>query len=222
MSAGNVALMMRLRVQWVGLMSLVFVLPIAFIRAHPLDGSALQAFFTQSAGCLAPCFLGVHPGQTTVSDAITLLQAHPWVEDIIVSDEFDRLIVIWSATDQPFIDPDSLGRFRFHNNIIQDINVRTHIALGDVWVNFGRADWARRAPAGINRPPGTSYWVWYDRALPNFVFFVPEGKGLNQYNDLLHAPLTLAYGPAGNNALIAAPTLKQLWHGIRRSRPMIQ
>ena len=210
--------MMMLRLKWVGLLSLFFVLPIAIIRAHPFDGTELQHFFVRSPDCLAPCFMGIHPGITTVDDAITILQEHPWVSEIIVSDEFSRLIVIWAASDQPYIDTDSLGRFRYNKNVIQDINVRTHITLGEVWTTFGDVDWAQRNTVGVNRPPGTAYWVWYDQALPIFVFFVPEGRGMSRFDDLIYAELSLAYGSSANTRLMPAPSIQQLWAGLRSLR----
>ncbi len=61
------------------LLSVVFLLPVLLIRAQPYDDSDLRAFLTPPEDCPAPCFMDIRPGMTTAEEAVSILDAHPWV-----------------------------------------------------------------------------------------------------------------------------------------------
>lgn len=200
--------MMRYWLRLILIVTGILLLPVLLIRAQTYDSDALTTFLSPADGCHAPCFLGIVPGQTTVEEAVHILQQHEWVADVIESNEFNRIVVVWRPVPHPVIDTDALGRLRFAGGIIDSINIQTHVAFADLWLGYGPPDRAQRNLVGDNRPAGRSYWVWYEEALPVFAFFVPVRPHAEQFRAVIHQPLTFNYGVVGSTRSFADPTLR--------------
>ncbi|MEP6986101.1 MAG: hypothetical protein ABI970_10910 [Chloroflexota bacterium] len=54
---------------------------IAVIRVQPFDDHTIRTILLPS-DCSAPCFMGIQPGVTQISEVYTLLEANPWVGKI--------------------------------------------------------------------------------------------------------------------------------------------
>src|SRR5688572_3629883 len=52
------------------------------IHLQPYDDSDVRAFVAPPQDCAAPCFMGIRPGETTVGEAVDILWAHPWVDQV--------------------------------------------------------------------------------------------------------------------------------------------
>ena len=78
--------------------ALTFALMMIAIRSQPRDDSAVRAFFTPPRGCAAPCLMGLRPGVTTRAQALAILKAHPWVDEI--TQDADNIGWTWNG-DQP-------------------------------------------------------------------------------------------------------------------------
>ncbi len=76
-------------------LSLLFTLPILLIRAQPYQHGPLDRFFSPSAGCAAPCFLGIRPRQTDVETALAMLRANDAVGNVIFRAYRDGQAVFW-------------------------------------------------------------------------------------------------------------------------------
>jgi hypothetical protein len=206
--------MIPLLVRSAALLTALAALPIFLIRAQPYDDHHLREFLAAPDECPAPCFMGIRPGVTTVEEALLILQGHPWVSNQIESREFSRIVVVWGSSESSLIDTESSGRLSFAGGVIQNINFRTHITLGDLWAGFGQVDWATQIPASINRPPGLAYRVGYHQTQALFSFFVPTVNGRVPFDDLISARLTVNFGAFDTNALIPEPSLWHLWQGL--------
>lgn len=195
------------------LLTLLAALPIFIIRARPYEDSELFALLTPPEGCAMPCFMGVRPGVTSVEEAMQILQSHPWVAEGIESREFSRIVVVWDSAEPSLIDTGTSGRFSFAGGVIQNINIRTRIRLGDLWAGSGQVDWAIQIPASINRPPGRAFRLGYHQMQPLFSFFVPTDNGRVSFDDLITVPLNVYFGPLDADYVIAEPSLRYLWRG---------
>ncbi|MBZ0287899.1 MAG: hypothetical protein K8I30_09820 [Anaerolineae bacterium] len=49
------------------------------IRAQPQDVSALRTLLTPPPGCASPCFMGIRPGVTSLTEARIILHERGWV-----------------------------------------------------------------------------------------------------------------------------------------------
>jgi len=69
-------MMTRTLLNFTFLITLAFSTLIFLIRAQTYDDVELRTFLTPPEGCSAPCFMGIRPGETTVGEAIALLNAN--------------------------------------------------------------------------------------------------------------------------------------------------
>lgn len=59
----------------------LFVIVIALIHTQTYDDHTIRTILLPT-DCSAPCFMGIRPGVTRLSEAYGLLEANPWVGDI--------------------------------------------------------------------------------------------------------------------------------------------
>jgi hypothetical protein len=138
------------------LFTLAFVLTpffatcIGVIRAQPYDDSQLRAFLTPPDLCPLPCFMGIRPGAMTVDEAVTLLEAHEWVEtthdNTVVNYRSASVNVSgvilwdWSGLQPPLIDESFSGRLWITRGQVTGMYIGTHIRLGELWRLLGQPD----------------------------------------------------------------------------------
>ncbi|MEO0561882.1 MAG: hypothetical protein AAF125_07205, partial [Chloroflexota bacterium] len=76
---GLVSLALRVVLRLTGGFIVIFVVTVAFIRAQPYTPpGGLDAVLPP--GCERACLMGIVPGETTINEAVALLEAHPYVE----------------------------------------------------------------------------------------------------------------------------------------------
>lgn len=122
------------------------------IHAQPADHADLDALLMPQ-DCSAPCFLGIHPGTTTSSEAIDLLQSDDRVGAIVPyyiapGTNMQHLVglVYWDwKADAPVwfrAAPDILlghsGAFNTLDGVVQDISVATNIPFGSIRLALGK------------------------------------------------------------------------------------
>ena len=98
----------------------------------------VRAALTPPADCPAPCFLGVRPGETSFGDAVALLEAHPWVDEIYMRVPRVRrtwIDVNWSGQQPDFIA--GTGRLAVQDGVVVRFLVETKISFGIIWLAFG-------------------------------------------------------------------------------------
>ncbi len=79
----------------VALLTLVFILPVFVIRAQPLAAGPLDWLFMSSEDCAAPCFLGVRPHESNITEAVNRLRSHPAVSKVNVNIHNGRSFIAW-------------------------------------------------------------------------------------------------------------------------------
>ena len=77
--------MIRTFVRWILIVTGLLLVPIMLIRAQPYTANTLENLLIPPPDCASPCFLGVQPGLTTATDAFRILEAHPWIHQVIPS-----------------------------------------------------------------------------------------------------------------------------------------
>lgn len=147
--------MIRLCLWLVSLLTIVSILPIALIRALPYDDSDLRAFLAPAADCSLPCFLGIRPGVTRVSDAVDLLRAHDWIDDPSMNAPgrgYGEIRWNWSGAQSRLIDTTRPARMTFYwdredptvarpeDSLIETISLYTHIRIHNAQAWYGDPD----------------------------------------------------------------------------------
>jgi hypothetical protein len=59
----------------------LFGIAVVLVHAQPPDDHDVSSLLINH-NCASPCFIGIQPGLTTVSDAVKLLENHAWVQNI--------------------------------------------------------------------------------------------------------------------------------------------
>jgi hypothetical protein len=129
-----------------------FTAAVLLIRAQPYHDNNLRTLLIPER-CLAPCFMGIRPGITTVDDAISILEKHEWVAGIEPHfippenpSEHYRGWVYWDwKADAPIwfrAAPDVMrghaGVFDSVDGLVVDITVATNVPFGSIRLTMGR------------------------------------------------------------------------------------
>lgn len=137
-------LLARLCLKCFAVLTAIFALSIALIRAQPYDDSELRAFLLPPEGCPAPCWQGIRPGETYAADVMTLLKKHPWVHSVhhenysTFSNGYIRWQ--WSALRPSMIDENDPTNLWFDDSTTQNFHMLTDIRFGDLWLILGTPD----------------------------------------------------------------------------------
>lgn len=119
------------------LLVMLFALAIALIRAQPYDDSDIRAFFTPPPGCEPPCWQGIRPGVTTLSEANAVIQRYGILEGPPTIQRWE-----WNESKPVFI-RSRVGRLVAWNEIVYQVELPDVIGLSDVLITFGRPAWGR-------------------------------------------------------------------------------
>ena len=132
---------------WIILATIIIIIHVQPYQDQVTDGLV-------NDNCTVPCFMGIRPGSTSMSQAYYLLSAHDWVAN--TPDEFPSLLressrigawiprtVInwrWSTTQPPWIDGNVQGNVTLENNDVLNMDIQTQFLLGDIILAFGLPD----------------------------------------------------------------------------------
>lgn len=122
----------------------VLTVTMALIHAQPYANPDVRAIVSDPT-CDSPCWAGIVPGVTSASEAIAILEAHPWIDQV---QESVGKISFWWNGQQPAI-LDDTGR-AFHGRLeirliegierVASIVLATRAAFGDVQLELGQPD----------------------------------------------------------------------------------
>lgn len=156
----------------------VLALPMLLIRAQPYDDSQLRAFLTPPESCPVPCFLGIRPGVTTVEAAVTMLQAHEWIQEVFIESygivKPRQIGWHWSRVAPAIVQGDGLrrgGRLGVDGQgIVEYMQFRTQVKLGDALLRWGAPDQYTTlvqtgGPVGGPVPPKPITYIYDDMIL---------------------------------------------------------
>jgi len=112
------------------------------VRARPVDDSGLRQLLNPP-DCPAPCFLGIRPGVTTMTEAFAHLSQHPWVGTLEHSD--NNITWTWNGQQPSIFDHTSRGSltslktdiFGYPLGTVTGINLTSRLAYGQLYLTMG-------------------------------------------------------------------------------------
>jgi hypothetical protein len=173
--------MARLILRFSLLVSLLLTGSMALIRVQPHDDTDLRAFVLPGDDCPAPCFLGIRPGVTTLSDAVLALHRHPWITGIRIAQQPGNTLVSWNwlGSRARWMDSQSSGLLVSLDGRVDKIVIQSTISVGDFWLALGQPDSGGIA-LSRNRMAGTYMGTYADYAF----YFSTSARcpGLNRWS----------------------------------------
>jgi len=133
--------MLRTLVRLAALLTAGFALAAGAVRLRPYEDAGLRALLTTRA-CEPPCFMDIPLGKARASAAIDLLDGHPWVDHVIVSERFGAtnrgfLSWAWNGAQPAWIDTQTEATLWVRDQVVRFVRVQTRIRFGDLWLAVG-------------------------------------------------------------------------------------
>jgi hypothetical protein len=139
---------------------------IALIRAQPL--SALPASLLLQNSCEFPCWQGIQPRITSSSQAVDILNHHPWVGRVwgVSSARWT-----WSGQQPAWIDSRRLGTMSIRYGVVDQISIPTRFSTGDFWLLLTRLEKGVVFTSGLstmayNFVDAGDFWIVSDLSCP--------------------------------------------------------
>ena len=121
-----------------------FLLPVLLIHAQPDDSGTIKAFLALPEGCPAPCFMGIRPGETTLSELGTILNHQAWiVPGSAYNPEFlggSLYTWRWTETAPSWIEHTAESAVLVSGQQVTSIVIETTIPWGKLLLSLGRPD----------------------------------------------------------------------------------
>ena len=136
--------------------TLLFFLIIEMIRAPSYTPDDLQGVLLDMGDCQKPCWQQIRPGVTTVSEALSLLQKHGWIDEIMRNDELIEWT--WSGQQSALIDGSQPGSLRIQGGVVVSVRMMMAVGVGDFALLLGYPYWhstnrtSGHAEIGLNYP----------------------------------------------------------------------
>ncbi len=117
----------------------IFIALTLLIRAQPYDDRELRQLLLP-AGCPAPCFMGIRPGETSMEEALTILKSNQWIGDIRT--HTGSIEWTWSDSSPHIIDRKYPG-YAQHSNVpgeeccVGSFKFNSLFTLGDLYLLLG-------------------------------------------------------------------------------------
>lgn len=160
-----------LRFWWPPIVALVifFSALIALLNFQPYRNHALQEFLALSGDCAAPCWWGIRPSVTDLSQMMAILEGHEWVAevDFAASNTPDSGFLTWDWRAPPpdVIDSARSGTAGIHRGIVTWLQIPTAFALGDVWLTVGQPNRSVTVAARAGRDQVRHHLSYTDEAV---------------------------------------------------------
>jgi hypothetical protein len=145
----------------------IFAVVSLLIRAQPYDDSDLRALLLPS-DCESPCFMGIRPGITTMDEAVTLLEKHEWVKQVIRQ----GMIVhwFWNGREPAFLDgitaPSLSAVVINKQQVVGSMRLPTTLPAGFIYLLIGRPMSYRVDPSNHLTDVTSAHYlyvsIWFD------------------------------------------------------------
>ena len=122
---------------------IIFTVMLLLIRAQPYDDHELRQLLLHDE-CIAPCFMGIKTGVTTVDEAIKILEASGWVENMV--QDTGTMNFIWNGKQPSLLSKQEgivlyvrLNEFKTVNyqQPVYGITIPTQIKYGELYFLLG-------------------------------------------------------------------------------------
>jgi hypothetical protein len=122
-------------------LSLLFAITISAVNARPYDNPDLRAFLQAAHECTLPCWGGIRPGVTGLSEIQIVLGNHEWVREVTFTPTTgpDTGFMTWRWRDPVtgVIDATQQGEAGISDGVVTWLQIPTVMAFGDVWLTMG-------------------------------------------------------------------------------------
>jgi hypothetical protein len=136
-------MMVRFYLRFIPFVFIIAAIVLILTRAQPYTDYDLRQLFVPE-NCAAPCFMGIHPGITTVDEAVQILKSSGWTADIRMQPSTSRWIVVqWNKNAPAWFRPPNVyneASMAMLDSRIDEIHVSTALRLSDAELLFGRAN----------------------------------------------------------------------------------
>ncbi len=117
---------------------LLFTVVVLLIHIQLYDDHELRQILSPRT-CSAPCFLGIRPGVTTVDEALKILKATGWTEQI---DQYSSNISIkWNDNSPAWLSKNRLFSgtvFWIDGGLVTQFILETNLMIGDIQLSLGQ------------------------------------------------------------------------------------
>ncbi len=199
---------------------------IGVVQAGGADAANLEPAF--EAGCegsqFGTCFLGIRPGQTTLTEAITILHQHEWVVSVTPRVFYDYYQVAYQhfAWRDPRV-PDApiwRGELIAEDSVIDNVRLESEMMLGELWGALGSPGIVAHQGQANNQSSSTllSYLFFTDHTM---LVSRSSACPISYHGFLMGEVNTLefrdtAFALAVGQAAHETTSLGQLWRELRR------
>lgn len=138
-------------------LTLCFTIGLLALRVQTVDDADLRALLLPPAGCPAPCFMNVRPGETDGNTALDSITRHQWVVNkpvyIQPINDINTHYIMWewSSAQPARVDTVWQGLMLVHKKQVTAMTVRTTLSMGEVWLFLGGTEKGFIVPA-TSRP----------------------------------------------------------------------
>lgn len=115
---------------------LIFTAVLLLMHAQRYDNHQLRELLPD--GCPAPCFMGIRPGVTTMTEAERLLNENKWVGKITFANN-TYITWIWSGEQPNWIDQTPKGSLSGTDDTVTALQVSSRIRFGDMQLDMGKS-----------------------------------------------------------------------------------
>lgn len=199
-------------------------------QAQPQDERTVLPLLANET-CSAPCFIGIRPGITLADEAVALLEAHAWVQNIEIrySDFRQHANTFWGyiywewKPDTPLwvSTPDyQLARhtayLRVRDGLVSEIAFSTSLPLGDVVLGLGETgQYILGAPNRYGEPPNSITHNFY---FPNAGLVTSSVSQCPALNPDWQQATTVTLRDAAYMKSFSIATLRQVSMSAQRSQ----
>ena len=169
--------MIRFLLKLVFLSTLLFTFCIVLIQAQPHDSGELHTLLTSLESCPAPCFMGIHPGETMMREALEILRTSEWVRSIRYMERAMGRVDYtgwirweWSGGQPGWVDTDRDSLIWIDENRVDQISIPIRYSLGEIWLAYGHPDYGR-----LFISPNADLQIAYRGVYVQHGFFVEAG-----------------------------------------------
>ena len=157
--------MTRLFLRLVFIPVLLLTSTLLLIRAHPYANNDLHHLLLPE-DCSAPCFLGIRPGVTTITETLKLLKQSDWVgevDDSTINNQQGFIRWDWSDRKPSWISANTKGKIWVMDQVVNTITIFSNFRLGETQLVLGLPEGEIVDPTQNRAGTSSLYTAFYNQ-----------------------------------------------------------
>ena len=137
------------------------------IRAQPYANHDLHQLLLPE-DCSAPCFLGIRPGMTTITQTLKLLKQSDWVgeiDDSTINNSQGFIRWDWSEQKPSWISPNTKGKIWVMDQVVNTITIFSNFRLGETQLVLGLPEGEIVDPTQNRAGTSSLYTAFYNQKI---------------------------------------------------------